>query len=57
MKFLRPLKQLDKNPTTILQVLDPRLYPQNTQISKLTDSPQKKSTILDEEGDEDFEDL
>lgn len=27
LKFLRPLKKVDKSPTTLLQVLDPRLYP------------------------------
>jgi hypothetical protein len=57
MKFLRPLKQQEKNPTTLLQVLDPRLYPQNTQLSKLTDSPSKKAVFFEEEGDSDFDDL
>ena len=55
MKFQKPLKQLEKNPTTLLQVLDPRLYPQS-QLS-LGDSPSKKKEVLAEEDEDDFEDL
>lgn len=58
MKFTKPLKLVEKNPTTILQVLDPRLYPSQSQHSK--DTPQKKKSeakpaVIDD--DENIDDL
>lgn len=55
MKFQKPLKQVEKNPTTLLQLLDPRLYPQS-QLSSAGESPSKKKEVLVDD-DEDFEDL
>lgn len=56
MKFQKPLKQVEKNPTTLLQLLDPRLYPQS-QLSAVGESPSKKKEVQVEEEEEDFEDL
>jgi len=56
MKFQKPLKQVEKNPTTLLQLLDPRLYPQS-QLSTVGESPSKKKEVQVEEEEEDFEDL
>ncbi len=56
MKFQKPLKQVEKNPTTLLQLLDPRLYPQS-QLSAVGESPSKIKEVQVEEEEEDFEDL
>jgi hypothetical protein len=55
MKFHKPLKQVEKNPTSLLQLLDPRLYPQS-QLSAVGESPSKKKEVQMEE-EEDLEDL
>jgi Zinc finger, ZZ type len=65
MKFQRPLKVQEKNPTTLLQVLDPRLYPASlsqltaAQLNELSPQKKKDEYLAAEEGeeDEDFEDL
>jgi hypothetical protein len=44
MKFQKPLKQVEKNPTSLLQLLDPRLYPQS-QLSAVGESPTKKKEV------------
>jgi hypothetical protein len=55
MKLQKPLKQVEKNPTSLLQLLDPRLYPES-QLSTVGESPSKKKEVYIEE-EEDFEDL
>ena len=57
MKFTRALKHTDKNPTSMMPVLDPRLYPHSGQLPEQLSSPTKKRANEHPIDNDDLDDL